>query len=485
MKAIRTSNRDIYYLSLISGMTVLFALFALAIPFSNKIYDFLTLYARTIHFEFYLNLIFLYLAALLWLIYRGWKRALAKQRQLENIILSINPDVLLVVDREDRITLCNNSMERMLGYDADEVLNRKTDDFILDMQSKQRVGHELYERIEQDGFYIGEAKGKRKNGETICVEMIVGNLEDGNGKVLLIRDITGRKRAEEEVRKLNEELENRVRDRTAALQRALEEIEGLDRMKDAFLSSVSHELRTPLTSIRSFSEILLQYQQEDPKTQKEFLKIINSESERLTRLINEVLDLARIEAGQMDWRDKVLSLREVIEFAAKAQQQLLREKALRLTLEFSPGLPKVLADRDRIYQVVTNLLSNAVKFSFEGGKIRVRAEPLEGKRNGEPREWVRVSVSDDGIGIAEKDHDTIFDKFRQVSGDESLNDKPGGTGLGLPISQEIIAHYGGNIWVESEKGKGSTFFFTLPAAPADEASLLPRDDGEGSHSGAK
>ena len=473
MKSVRVSNRDMYYLSLISGMTVLFALFALAIRFNSTIYDVLNLYSKTINFEFYLNLIFLYLAALLWLIYRGWKRALAKQRQLENIILSINPDVLLVVDGDDRITLCNNPIERMLGYGPGEVVDRKTDDFILEMRSKQEAGHELYERVEQDGFYIGEARGKRKNGETIPVEMIVGNLGDGNGKVLLLRDITARKRAEEEVRKLNEELENRVRQRTAELQTALEEIEGLDRMKDAFLSSVSHELRTPLTSIRSFSEILLQYQQEDPKTQKEFLKIINSESERLTRLINEVLDLARIESGEMDWRDKVVSVSEVIEFAVKAQQQVLREKSLRLTLDVCPGLPAVLADRDRIHQVVTNLLGNAVKFSFEGGEIRVRAEVLEGRRNGESREWVKVSVSDDGIGIEEKDHRIIFDKFRQVA-DESLNDKPGGTGLGLPISREIITHYGGNIWVESEKGKGSSFFFTLPGAPADAASLPPR-----------
>ena len=192
MKSVRVSNRDMYYLSLISGMTVLFALFALAIRFNSTIYDVLNLYSKTINFEFYLNLIFLYLAALLWLIYRGWKRALAKQRQLENIILSINPDVLLVVDGDDRITLCNNPIERMLGYGPGEVVDRKTDDFILEMRSKQEAGHELYERVEQDGFYIGEARGKRKNGETIPVEMIVGNLGDGNGKVLLLRDITAR-----------------------------------------------------------------------------------------------------------------------------------------------------------------------------------------------------------------------------------------------------------------------------------------------------
>jgi len=146
-------------------------------------------------------------------------------------------------------------------------------------------------------------------------------------------------------------------------------------------------------------------------------------------------------------------------------QHLLREKHLGLTLDIPADLPLVFLDRDRIQQVVTNLLSNAIKFSVEGGEIRVRVERLEGKRFRESSTWIKVSVTDEGIGIDEKNFEIIFHRFRQVSGD-TLREKPKGTGLGLPICKEIISHYGGNIWVESEKGKGSTFCFTLPAAPS-------------------
>jgi PAS domain S-box-containing protein len=282
-------------------------------------------------------------------------------------------------------------------------------------------------------------------------------------------EVIERKQAEHKIRKLNQDLEERVKERTADLEKALDELKKLDEIKDSFLSSVSHELRTPLTSIRSFSEILLRYVDEDPGTQKEFIQIINTESERLSRLIDDLLDLARIEAGEMLWRDSILSLQEIIEDVAKAQHQLLAERSLRLRIDISPDLPLVLADRDRIQQVITNLLGNAVKFSFEGGEISLVGEVWDGKGTGEISQWIKVCVSDQGIGIQEGDHEIIFDRFRQVSADSS-KDKPKGTGLGLPICKEILSHYGGNIWVVSEKDKGSTFFFTLPVATASDNS---------------
>jgi len=137
-----------------------------------------------------------------------------------------------------------------------------------------------------------------------------------------------------------------------------------------------------------------------------------------------------------------------------------------LTLDLSPDLPPVFVDRDRIQQVVRNLLTNAIKFSHEGGKIVVEVDTFEGRRTEEASDWIKVSLSDQGIGIDERDFEIVFDKFRQVSSD-TLRDKPQGTGLGLPICRDIVTHYKGNIWVESRKGEGSTFSFTLPAATAD------------------
>ncbi len=283
--------------------------------------------------------------------------------------------------------------------------------------------------------------------------------------------------AEQRLEKVHAQLESRVRERTQQLEKAYQDLKKLDHMKDAFLSSVSHELRTPLTSIRSFSEILLRYDEVDLQDRKEFLEIINSESERLTRLINDLLDLSRIESGRMVWHDDLMSLEQVIRETGRAQQCALREKSLRLTLDIPDDLPFVFADRDRIQQVLTNLLGNAIKFSFDGSEIRLRAEVFHGKRSGEASDWIKVSVSDQGVGIDEREQELIFDKFRQGLSDH-LTEKPRGTGLGLPICKEIVAYYDGNLWVESRKGKGSTFFFTLPAVTETARSAEVGDEVE-------
>ncbi len=277
------------------------------------------------------------------------------------------------------------------------------------------------------------------------------------------QEILERRRAEDKVRKLKREMERRVEERMAELEKAIEEQKKLDRMKDSFLTSVSHEFRAPLTSIRSFSEILLQYDNEDPEMRKEFLHIINAESERLSRLVNDLLDLSQIEAGRMVYRDVVMSLEEVVRETARIQFPSLRQKSLRLLLDLPADLPPVLADRDRTKQVVANLLHNAISFSSRGGEIGITAEALPGDEPGRPAGWVLVRVADQGVGIEEKDFSVIFEKFSPASAD-TLREKPRGPGLGLPICREIITHYGGDIWVESKKNEGTTFFFTLPAA---------------------
>jgi signal transduction histidine kinase len=279
----------------------------------------------------------------------------------------------------------------------------------------------------------------------------------------LKKEITERKRAEEKVRELKRELEQRVAERTAEMEKTLAELKKLDEMKDSFLTAVSHEFRAPLTSIRSFSEILLQYDNEDPKMQKEFLHIINSESERLSRLVNDLLDLSQIEAGRMVYRDTVLSLEEVVRETARIQFPSLSQKSLRLLLDLPPDLPDAMADRDRTKQVIANLLHNAISFSLPGGEISISAEAVRDKDSGMPTGWILVRVSDQGVGIEEKDFAHIFEKLSPGSPD-TLKEKRKGAGLGLPICKEIVTHYGGEIWVESRKNEGSTFFFTLPAA---------------------
>lgn len=246
---------------------------------------------------------------------------------------------------------------------------------------------------------------------------------------------------------------------TAGLRAANEQLKELDRLKDDFMSTVTHELRTPLTSIRAFSEILLDNPDTSPAERQRFLGIIVKETERLTRLINQMLDLAKIESGKAEWHTTELDLRAVIEEAADATSQLFRDHAVELVVRLPASVPRVTADRDRMMQVMLNLLSNAVKFCPPGqGLVQVQLA-VDNDR-------LRVDVRDNGPGISPDNHETIFEKFRQVG--DTMTGKPQGTGLGLPISRQIIEHFGGRLWVESTPGKGATFFLVLPleAPPA-------------------
>lgn len=246
--------------------------------------------------------------------------------------------------------------------------------------------------------------------------------------------------------------------------------------KSNFLSTVSHELRTPLTSVLGFAKIIRKrldeklfplIPQKDKRVEKTIkqvqdnLNVVVEEGERLTNLINEVLDLAKIEAGKFEWNMESLDLKEVTERAIAATSSLFDLKPkLDLQVEFDDSLPKVLGDKDRLIQVLINLISNAVKFT-DTGMIKV-------KGSNEGTEIV-LSVSDTGSGIAQEDLDKVFQKFKQVG--DTLTDRPKGTGLGLPICKEIIEQHGGKIWVNSDLKKGSTFTFSLPVQDLKDQAL--------------
>ncbi len=252
--------------------------------------------------------------------------------------------------------------------------------------------------------------------------------------------------------------------------------EDADAAKSSFLSTVSHELRTPLTSVLGFAKIIHRRLEErlfplvpedDRKIQQtkrqviDNLNVVVSEGERLTKLIDDVLDLAKIEAGKFTWNMESLTASDVIERAVAATASLFEAKKLSLVQNIEPGLPEVTGDRDRLIQVVINLISNAVKFT-DSGSVTCSAALRDGD--------LVVSVTDSGIGIAPVDQPKVFEKFKQVG--DTLTDKPKGTGLGLPICKEIVEHHGGRIWVESKPGQGSTFSFTLPTKTG--AAVIPR-----------
>lgn len=242
-----------------------------------------------------------------------------------------------------------------------------------------------------------------------------------------------------------------------ALAEAHNRLKEVDRDKSRFLANVSHELRTPLSSIRSYSEILLSYDDIDGETRREFLRTINSESERMTALVNENLDLLKIESGKFELNISQINPAELIAESARVVAPMAAEKKIPLELDAPADLPAVRGDRDQLTQVLINLLNNAVKFTTDG-KITAGVCP-----KGEHAEFF---VADTGEGIFPEEKEIIFDEFYRIS--ESVPDRPRGSGLGLSIARKIVKYHGGNIWVDSTPGKGSTFYFTVPLAGAGE-----------------
>jgi Na+/proline symporter/signal transduction histidine kinase len=287
--------------------------------------------------------------------------------------------------------------------------------------------------------------------EPLGIEEVMTILDEASQVIAYSHQLEGKQR----------ELESATRE----LQAANARLQELDRLKDEFVSTVTHELRTPLTSIRAFSEILHDNPELEPAERQRFLGLVIKESERLTRLINQVLDLAKIESGLAEWRSARLDLREIVAEAVGATSAIFRSRAVEVQARMAPSVPPVTADRDRVMQVLLNLLSNAAKFSPpHTGRVEVRLTAEAGA--------VRVDVEDNGIGIGAEHQAVIFEKFRQVG--DPLTQKPAGTGLGLAICQRIVGHFGGRLWVQSAPGRGAVFSFTLPAALAEAPEPQPQ-----------
>ncbi|MBD2412878.1 PAS domain S-box protein [Nostoc calcicola FACHB-3891] len=356
-----------------------------------------------------------------------------------NAILDNLADGLLVTDITGQITHFNPAFLAMYGLTANTVKGHYQElpisglaDLVEKTQShpSEVFAAEVILAKERIGQAVATAIFKRAiaNEPNVCF-----------GSALLIRDVT----AEKEI----------------------------DKMKTDFISTVSHELRTPLTSVLGFASIIKEKLEtdvfpilsgEDRKLQKTIkrvgdnLNIIVSEAERLTSLINDVLDIAKMEAGKVEWQMQPIDPTELLDWATTSTAALFETNGLQLISDIEPGLPQIVGDRNRLLQVLINLISNAIKFT-EFGSITCRIR--------QQNNAICISIIDTGVGITREDQPKVFEKFRQVG--DTLTDKPKGTGLGLPICKQIVEHHGGRIWVESELGKGSTFSFIIPIYTSD------------------
>jgi PAS domain S-box-containing protein len=351
---------------------------------------------------------------------------------IENLVENAG-DVIVSTDMEDRILTWNRGAQIILGYNKEEVIGKHLS--ILLPPERFYALEEIRAKVEISGALRDvEVRSKKKDGNMIDLSLSVSPIRDVEGKIVgflrVAKDVTEKKRYE---RRLKE----------------------LDKMKSDFVSNVSHELRTPLTSIKgSVDNMLDGLTGQLNQKQVRYLARIKSNSDRLTRLINDLLDLSRIEAGRIEVRPTTLPMAALAGEVAEYLKHLAAEKLIQIEVMAPDPSITVWADRDKVTQVLVNLIGNAIKFSPEDRTVTVAIED-----NG--TEWVEISVADTGPGILPDEMNKIFAKFYQVANTDKH--RPKGSGLGLTISKALVEMQGGKIWVESEIGKGAKFCFTLPA----------------------
>lgn len=383
-------------------------------------------------------------------------RAAASERETKaesrlSELLQAAPDAIIEVDSGGRILLMNKVTERLFGYSREELLGASVD-LLLPNALRGRHGAHRAAYFESPATRpMGQGltlSARHRDGSEIPVEISLSPIRVGDSFSIMaiVRDVTERRVFEQKVSKANQELEARNR-----------EVENANQLKSEFLASMSHELRTPLHTIIGFTE-LLKEESQGPlnEAQKRFAGHVHRDSVHLLELINDILDLSKIEANQMELLIESFDAGEVVREALQAMSPAASGKSI--SIEGSFTVPVfILADRLRLREIVTNLLSNAVKFTPKGGSVSV------GISISAP-DVATVFVSDNGIGIAPTDQLVIFDRFRQVG--SATSGVREGTGLGLAIVKRLVEMHGGAIKVESSPGQGSVFSFTMPLDPA-------------------
>lgn len=352
-----------------------------------------------------------------------------------NTIIDNIADGLIVVDKEGIINHINPAVTMMFDKKDFEIIGKNIStlgkELVNLVHDSLTTDHAIYAEVNLSNNRSGKASAKKIEKEHFSEDSEAKGIL---GTVILIRDVTQEKE--------------------------------IDRMRTEFVTTVSHELRTPLTSILGFVDmskrkfndtVVPKIDMEDFKVKKAVNTInknfdtILSEGDRITSLVNQILDISKLESGQMKWNFSYVNIQDLIQNAYRALFALFDKKRIVFRIDIQKELPLVKIDKERILQVLVNLLSNALKFSEEG-VIECVVDVVNDE--------IVISIEDEGIGIPEEEKENIFEKFKQV-GDFSTN-KPTGTGLGLAISKKIIEFHGGRIWVESTLGKGSKFIFTIP-----------------------
>ena len=362
-------------------------------------------------------------------------QTISEIRNFLTSVLSSMADPLIAFDGERKIVLFNPAAEELFQIPALEVLHHQYVEVLPESllaifdQANQLAQHG--ENLQKDGILF------QRDGVTIPLGIHTSSIKshsDGfNGVIISIRDLSET--------------------------RELMNLREIDQLKDEFISSISHELRTPLTAIQSFTEILLDYENNDPETQKEFLKIIQSQSYRLLDIINNMLMVAEINRDELRVSESSVILVDLVEEIVSLFRERSKEKNLNFKISISSDLVNVTTDSRYLKQILVNLIDNAIKFNSDGGLVEIGALETSDKR-------IQIFVRDSGIGIPAEGAQLIFHRFKQLG--NTLTNKPDGVGLGLFIAKKLIEKMKGEIWVESQEGDGATFYILFPAGKIEE-----------------
>jgi PAS domain S-box-containing protein len=403
---------------------------------------------------------------------RNAEEATLLERTYFEQLFESSPEGIVILDSNDCVLRSNEEFSRMFGYSAQEVQGKPINSLIVP-GNLQQEGSLLTHTVTNGKLVMHETQRKRKDGSLIHVSILGKPIHFKGGQIAvygIYRDISDRKRVEEELMIKNQEIEAQnveYRFINEELFMAKQKAEESDRLKSAFLANMSHEIRTPMNGILGFTQLL-----NNPKVPEvdipQYVKVIEGCGNQLLTIIDDLIDISKIEANQITINEVDVNINNILH----EHFLLYGQKAKEANIEFyySCGLPdsncQVATDGNRIKQILTNLIGNAFKFTKEGyikfGYIQ----------NDDKLEFF---IEDTGIGIADEHKEVIFDRFRQV--ETNLSSQAGGTGLGLAISKAYINKMGGEIWVESLPGKGSTFYFTIPYNPLK--SRLQQNDDKG------